>query len=88
MQIMFVQFFSILPHIQNTYIKRCTHLLACNILPYNISSITQHEIVFYTQDKTVYTELLSNKTTDQLIAMVHVIFNYTFSHIAELKQNH
>ena len=85
MQIVFVQFYGILPHIHSAYVKRCTYLLACNVLPYNISSISQHEIVFYTQDKTVYTEMLTNKTTEQLLAMVHVIFNYTFHHIAELK---
>lgn len=83
MQIVFVQFYSILPFIQNSHVRRCTRLLALNILPYNISQISDQEILFYTQDRTLYNEMLPNKTRDQLVSMVHVIFNYTFSHLSD-----
>ena len=83
MQIVFVRFYSILPYISSSYVKRCTNLLAHNILPYNVSHVSDQEITFYSQDKTVFCEMLSNKTTEQLVAMLNVIFQYNLSHLSE-----
>lgn len=76
-------FLTILPLIHDKFIHDRTLLLSKNILPYNIISLDTNEIVFYTQDRFLYNEMLTNKTAEQLVVMVHAIFSYSFQHLYE-----
>lgn len=79
--IVHTKFFNVLSSITCKHVYKCTFLLSKNVLPYNVISISDTDITFFTQDRKVYNEILTNKTDEQLLLIVHAIFDYQFNHL-------